>query len=195
MIVLLDADGPLFDFTRGYLDAFAFETGIRVEVEAVDRWAIHECPFFADGALRLGVSVSKLRARVEKHVERPGFARELPIQPGAREAVMGLHALGAEVWVVTSPWRSSKTWVHERTERLVSEFGIDDGQIVNVGKKHRVFGHVFVDDKPSNVSEWQAAWPKGAGVLFDLHHNRGVDTQARGGWEDVLNLVRLTKGA
>lgn len=185
-VVLLDADGPLFDFTRGYLDALNEVIPGRYKITMVDRWAIDQCAFFARAAKRAGLTVSQLKARVTELVVRPGFTESLRVQPGAKNAVAHLLEI-AEVYVVTAPWDSSPTWMHERMHAVHRHFRIPRAHVIQTAAKHVVHGDVFVDDKPSNVREWGGRWLDSAAILFDMHHNWGSDHDLRRGtWEDVI---------
>lgn len=188
--ILLDCDGPLADFTGAYLSAFCDETGRVATEELVDRWDIHECEFFVYAADQIGLDASALRRLVDAHVVRPGFCSSIKPRPEAQHAVFRLHEI-ADVYVVTSPWHSSVTWMHERLHWCVRHFGIAPGHVIQAGRKHLIRGDIFVDDKPSHVAEWQAAWPLSAALLFDLPHNRqsapfGV---VRAGWPTIVEVA------
>lgn len=193
MIVLLDCDGPLADFTSAYLNALHLVTGLKHAAEEVDRWAIHECEFFARAATLCGFENARaLKKVVDREVVRPGFCHSIPVQPGAKEAVKRLHATVAAVYVVTSPWDSSPTWEYERKIWLYEHFGIPRTRAIQTGDKTPVFGDLFLDDKPSHVQAWGRAWPDSHAVLFDMHHNRSEQTEApmlRGDWSLVHDLV------
>jgi 5'(3')-deoxyribonucleotidase len=187
-VVLLDCDGPLADFHGAYLRAFHEETDLVAPQEGIDRWAIHECTFFVDAAKRLGVEPLELRRRVDRHVLRPGFCDSIEPQPNARVIVKQLMEL-SDVFVVTSPWNSSVTWMHERHQWLVRKLAIPRGHIIQTGRKHLIRGDVFVDDKPSHVEEWAHQWPNGRAVLFDMPHNRSEGSSRRGSWPEVLDAL------
>lgn len=192
-IILLDCDGPLSGFTDAYLVALALETGCRHTHEEVDRWAIHECDFFGAAAKLAGFdSASALRRCVDERVTRPGFCEDIAVQPGAQEAVARLSEIG-EVFVVTSPWDSSPTWMYERLHWVAKHFPtIGRRRVIQTAQKHLIRGDVFVDDKLSHVAEWSEAWPNGTAVLFDMHHNRGETAGTkRGGWGHAITAAAM----
>jgi 5'(3')-deoxyribonucleotidase len=190
-ILLLDCDGPLSNFTKGYLQALFVETGARHTEAEVDRWSIADCDFFKQAARKLNVEHAVLKARVDRYVSMKGFCEDLEVQPGAREAVHRLSKI-ADIYVVTSPWDSSPTWMYERLHWIVKHFKIPRAHVIQSGTKHLVKGDVFVDDKPAHVERWQEAWPKGKGLLFDMHHNRAHDPQlGRGDWPEVERWTAL----
>lgn len=189
-VILLDCDGPLAAFGTAYLDALYEETGKRFTEADIDRWAIHECPWFAE----LSARDPGLKRRVDEWVSRPGFCAEIPVQDGALDAVARLAKLG-EVWVVTSPWSSSQTWMHERTKWVERHFPmIPKGHVIHASKKHLIYGNVFVDDKLSHVEEWVDHWRSvehydAHGFVYGMAHNG-----ATSGWSDVINHVRMWRG-
>lgn len=189
-VVLLDVDGPLCNFTQGYLDAFEYETGAKHTTSEVDRWSIADCDFFKKAACDLNIEHRALKAKVDAHVSDPGFCDELKVQPGAQQAVAALSDL-ADVYAVTSPWDSSPTWMYERHHWLVRHFKIPRARILHTQTKHLVRGHVFLDDKPSHVEAWAAAWPDAHALLFDMPHNRDAPKELRRAtWSDLIDIVR-----
>ncbi len=195
--LLLDVDGPLANFTRSYLDAFEDVTGRAITVEQVDRFAINECPFFSDAATDMAIPVAKLREMVESYVSLSGFCKDIPVQHGAPSAVARLSEV-ADVYALTSPWHSSRTWAYERTAWLWENFQIPAKRVVLTASKYLMRGDVLLDDRASHVEEWGKAWPDGDAVLFDMHHNKTEgEGLRRGGWADVIEAVerRSTKAA
>jgi 5'(3')-deoxyribonucleotidase len=187
--VLVDCDGPMANFTQGYLDAVHFLTGHIIEDAMVDRWHIHECPWFVD--LAGGHLHPKLKRDVEAIIEKEGFCQELQMTPHAREAIDVIREW-ADVYVVTSPWQSSKTWTYDRNKWLKRNFDIDPSHVIYTQKKHMVVGDIFVDDKPEHV----AAWIDGMiavdlygreGYVFAQSHNRHVTR--RDSWADVIDGI------
>lgn len=191
-IVLLDCDGPLADFSGSYLRALYQETCCAHGVHEIDQWSIHKCGFFIDAARKTGVDPSELRRRVDAHVLRPGWCSSLTPTRFSQICVDDLHEL-ADVYVVTSPWDSSVTWMHERLHWLNREFNVPRGNVIQAGKKHLVFGDVFVDDKPEHVEAWLEQWPNGRALLFDMPHNRNADPRLeRTNWlpGGIVDVVR-----
>jgi len=193
-IILLDCDGPLADFIGAYLRVVKELTGTTVSPEAVDRWHIHECAFIKNltaDARRWPDPWMTLRDRIENTIASEGFCSSIPVQPDAVHAVKRLSEIG-DVYVVTSPWDSSPTWMHERDQWLKKHFGLPRDRIIQTAGKYRVHGDILVDDKPGHVRAWQEAWPGSLGILFDMPNNRNESASglARGGWMFVLEAAR-----
>jgi len=187
--ILLDVDGPLALFTESYLDAYYRETGDVVDPDEIDRWSVHECPWFVDKALAMGITPHGLRERVDAHVKQPDFCSLIKPRAEAIPAVSYLREV-ADVYVVTSPWTSSPTWTYERTRWVERYFGISSSHIIHAATKHLVAGDVFVDDRPSHVTAWGEQWPNGFALLFDAPHNRDAAGLTRVDWDDVLEVAR-----
>ena len=185
-VVLLDCDGPLSQFTQSYLDAVRIETGVKIPVDAVDRWDIHKTAAFVEAATTAGLSPGDLKSRVIQRVCTVGFCDAIKPQPDAQAIVAMLEAQ-ADVYVVTSPWDSSPTWMFERLHWVHRHLGLPRSRVIQTGTKHLIRGDVFVDDKATHVREWGKAWPNAKAILFDMHHNKvDADDLKRGGWRDVI---------
>jgi len=196
-IILLGCDGPLAGFTKAYLNALWLETGARIDEEEVDLWAIHECAFFKRIAAERGLEDHhRLRKIVDAHVVMAGFCDGIAPQPGAQDAVRRLSELG-EVFVVTSPWDSSPTWMFERLHWVARHFPtIGRRRVIQTAQKHLIRGDVFVDDKLEHVETWSAAWPGSKAILFDMHHNRRDSAKEwRGGWGHAIDAAAALTGS
>ena len=180
MIVLCDVDGVIADLVKGVLDAIYDATGMRHDPEDVTQWDIKAA---------LGLSDTTWRT-VTRRIAEPGFAYHLDAYP---DAVAGVKAVAelAEVVFVTSPWLSSPTWAHDRTEWLVRHFGREQGRkVIHTAEKHHVRGDMLIDDKPETLKNWPGAWP----MLWECPHNRVVELVPMrvcrvSTWPEVLNVV------
>ena len=150
MRILLDCDGVLADFGKGF-SALAREHGI--DYTQQKGWDVFKGMKRAD------------RKRMERAVMQPGFCRSLPVIPGARDMVDGLRSDGHDVFCVTAFWFDHPTWTAERTTWLEAHMGIDRRHVVHTHAKALVAGDVFVDDKRAHVKAWSDAHPEGRAVL------------------------------
>lgn len=180
--VLLDVDGVLADFVSGYLALLAEHTGIVRAPADVTSFDI---------AASLGLSPEQA-ARMKRAIDdAPHFARHLAVCPGAQEGVARLRKV-AEVYVVTSPWNTNRTWTYDREQWLAEHFGIPHRRVVHTSAKHLVRGDVLVDDKTSTLREWQAAHRAGLAVQWVTLHNRHDswnDTHTAD-WDALCEIVR-----
>lgn len=169
--VLVDTDEVLADFKSAYLelvheymDRFG-KHGARFNREQITEYRIEDSPFF----LELKKDWPMLPVWVNEQItRREGFCWGIKPFAGARESLDELQKI-AHVYIVTSPWHESKTWMHERVAWLDHHMGMPHKRIVQTNDKSVVHGHFMIDDKPENL----LTWTHGMGLLWDQAHNRG----------------------
>lgn len=142
--VLLDCDGVLADFIGRALKTVAYHTGRTHKPADVTE-------FDFCGALRL--HPDEVRAVKRTISDDEGWWSSLEVLPGAIDGVRALREV-AHVFVVTSPWNSCKTWLHERESWLKRHFDIPHSMVLAGSAKHLVSGDVFVDDKTATLVAW-----------------------------------------
>lgn len=185
MRILLDCDGVLADFGKGFA-ALAREQGI--DYTQPEGWDV-----FA------GLSRGE-RKCLERAVLQPGFCRSLPVAPWAWEMVDGLRSDGHEVYCVTAFWFDHPTWTAERTAWLEANMGIDRRRVVHTHAKALVDGDVFVDDKLAHVKAWADAHPEGRAVLATWCGDVWMSDEDRDWWNtagsplELLERVRASDG-
>jgi 5'-nucleotidase len=159
--VLLDCDGLLSDFTSAALEVVAKVAGKRYVPADVVRFD------FCDA---LGLSKASRRAVMDAIAHARGFVADMQPLPGAIEGVQALRELG-DVYVVTSPWAGSPTWMAERTAWLAHHFQSNADHVAHMSAKHLVDGDLFVDDRSDHVRAWLAERPDRCGVFWGTRHN------------------------
>jgi 5'-nucleotidase len=183
--VLLDCDGVLADFIGPVLDLVYLVTDRRHTHEQVDRFDFAAC---------LDLSPDEKRAVRDVISGTEGWWRSLPVLPRAQDGVRRLREV-ADVYVVTSPWNSCKTWLYEREAWLKEHFGIPHSHVLAGSAKHLVDGNMLVDDRTETLTRWRdchqynvdgsiVALP----VLWETPHNRldGWDGTSTRSWDDVI---------
>lgn len=208
LTVLIDCDGVLADFQSQYLRTIEEITGERFATDVIDKWDITTCQFFVEAderhrarqvAANTTGDTMKIRALknlVESRIEnQEGWCANIPPYAAALRALPEIMAKH-DVYVVTSPWHSSKTWMHERTHWLNGHFGISPKRVIHAGCKKHVKGDVFIDDKPEHVLEWadNQAYHGPRALLFTQPYNRHVrkypsNMHRAYTWEDVLGHI------
>jgi 5'(3')-deoxyribonucleotidase len=127
-----------------------------------------------------------------KRFGREGFVHgQLKPYPGAVDGVKRLQEV-ADVYVVTSPVFSSKTWAHERNAWLYQNFGIQVKHIVHTSAKYLFYGNMLVDDKTDNVVRWQEEHPAGIGVLWSHSFNAQDACKVKmrtNSWDELYSRV------
>ncbi len=145
--VLFDCDGVIVDYIDTYLKVAA-KFGIKRKIEEITQW---------DCEKSLGLS-ERENFMINQAMQGPGVAREMRPYP---EAVDWVHKIAriADVYFVTSPYRGSPTWVHDRSEWLVRYFSDLGEKVIHTKHKELVVGDVFVDDKFEHVEKWEVHNP------------------------------------
>ncbi len=183
-IILIDADGVLFDFVTPALAAVARLGGPRVHHDKLDRYDIASL-----------VPETRL-SDYYRAVTAENFCKALKPYPGALELVERLRAVGRVV-CVTSPMRDGRTWQHERREALQRHYDFYIPDVISCTSKELIYGDVFIDDHPDHVMKWLSAHEDhgGQGHLLDRPWNRGpkydgLHRQVRAkSLESIVNLL------
>lgn len=187
--ILLDCDGVLADFSLGVCEVVKTITGRDFKPDNITEWDFCK-------ALKLAPDEAR---DVRRALSMSGHVwPNLKPFPAAQEAVKCLYKV-ANVYVITSPWNSCKTWLHEREAWLDLHFDIPHTRVIATSAKHLVSGDIFVDDKPGNVEAWHHAqgWTDDHGgesraVLWDAPYNREaeIDGAIRAtSWAQIEELV------
>lgn len=162
--VLLDVDGVAGDFHLAGRRVIEEVTGRPAPAELATKWNVEKCYEMTPAE----------EAKVVRRFASSGFCSNIPPFPDAIDGVRALREI-ADVYVVTAPFEVSPTWRNERDQWLARHFGFRAAtQVIHTESKFLVKGDVFVDDKPLNVIEWQAAHPSGHGFLWRQPYN-GAD--------------------
>lgn len=179
--ILLDVDGVLADF-HAATNAFLASAG---------------GPHLPSNSWTLRDSLSsEQRVQWEPFMEKkwrePGFCSGIPMFPGSLEAVNRLRDI-AEVIFVTAPLGESAHWMWERQVWLEEHLNADNRSVVLTHAKWVCQGDVLVDDKLSNLIEWQHHNPQGTAVLWDHGYawNEPVPSTIvrTKSWDDVVSLL------
>merc|ERR1712048_439663 len=168
-IVLVDMDGCLVDWDRGFLNAWNGRT-------PVDRrhYEIEKC-----------VPADKYQEAVALF-ESEGFFRGLPEMCGGVSALNRLITSGFEVMICTSPVANSRYCAQEKWEWVREHLG--DAwlkRLILACDKTTVRGDFLIDDKPSITGSQQPLWTQ---ILFDAPYNKLVELGCRRRlhrWDDV----------
>lgn len=176
--VILDCDGVIVDFVKGYLNLLNKHGGTSYVHTDISDWDIVGC-------LKIPASVSD-KADAEVTYD---FCRNLSPIAGAVEGVRELMK-HADVLFLTSPWSAARGWHTAREEWLYDHLKVKPRQVMHGSAKDWVTADVFVDDKASTVEAWQKAHPRSLSILWDQPWGRHSAHPLRtNSWEALLRLA------
>ena len=177
MWILLDQDGVLADFEKGFHDAWSARLGETYPALPLDqRRSFYVRDDYPD----------IYRKDVEAIYTAPGFFRDLPAIPGAVSAVKALLEHGHDVRICTSPLNQYRYCLAEKYEWVEQHLGSDFVHRMIVTKdKTVVYGDVLVDDKPDIAGTRQPDWQH---IIFDQPYNRHA-SGPRMTWENWKTIL------
>jgi 5'(3')-deoxyribonucleotidase len=172
MIIQLDCDGVIVDFTGGCLKVMR-GMGFHFTHADVQEWDIS------------ALLHEEQRPEFWRRVKLEGFCYALEPIPGAIEAVGKLRTEGHEVRFLTSAMPGADAWKAERMDWLKTHLGgwkrgfarwsscwPHTDYITFAHDKAAHPGDILIDDKPEHVSAWLATGRPA--ILVDQPYNRGA---------------------
>lgn len=179
MIVLVDQDGPLADFEKGFLDEWRSRFPNDFFVPIHERKTFYVRDDYP----------SELRNKVESIYFSPGFYLNLPPVAGSIEGLRALVELGHDVRICTSPLSQYENCVLEKYQWVEKYLGRDFTKRIVLSKdKTIVRGRFLIDDKPVVEGGETAEWEH---ILYDCPYNQEVKNKKRltwANWREVLGL-------
>ena len=177
MLVLVDMDGVIADFHRGFVDEWQKRHPQKpyVPLEMVTDFYLKNVYPKEDHSL------------VDALYRLPNFYRSLPEIPGAKESV-GDIARRHDVFICTTPvLPEHKHCVEEKYAWVEDHYGAEWlGRLILTKDKTVVRGRFLIDDKPEIKGVAKPEWEQ---VLYDQPYNRNVQGKRRmtwANWRDVL---------
>jgi len=171
-IVLVDMDGCLVDWDRGFAQAW----GGRSPIDRRLSYSMEECV----------PAAMKAEATALFHSE--GFFLGLPPMAGGVAAMRRLAAMGYRVFLCTSPVLSSVNCAGEKFEWVRAHLGAEwVRQIILTSDKTAVRGDVLIDDKPNITGAHYPVWQQ---LMFNAPYNTSLEGRARlDSWEGVVDAI------
>lgn len=173
MVIFVDQDNVLNDFTTGfilYLNEL-YGLDIKLEKENCKKYSILE-------------NINNIGPEViyEPVFNAEGFWYFLKPLEGSIE-VMELLCKKHEVYIVTSPWKSSPICIPEKiawTKKHLPFFDIDN--IIFCNNKSLLHGDVIIDDAPHYIKNNNCKKT----IIYDYPYNRDIASDCRvNSWEDI----------
>lgn len=182
-ILLIDVDDVTAQFRRKFVDMANNILGTEISFES----SLH-CY-----EIEKGMNLTKAQnSKVWVEVNKKGFASSLDLMPGAGDAVENLSKK-YEVMFLTSPLKSSDTWVSDRRRWMRKHFGrVLEDSIITTKSKFAVDGDYFIDDRPEMINKWTSERLRRCGshstpkpMLYAWPYNEGTPAPRFRSWEDI----------
>lgn len=178
-IILVDMDGVLADFDRGFIKAWKKNFPNHPQVPIKKRKAFRLVDTYPDG----------LEKEIRGIISSPGFFKNLKLIPGGKEALKKMQDLGHEVLICTSPISMYENCVLEKYHWVAKNLGFEwTKKVIMTKDKTLVLGDFLIDDKPEHTGLRKPSWKH---VLFDTPYNKHVKTKLRitwQTWEKILDI-------
>ncbi len=179
MIILVDQDGPLASFEKGFLENWRAQFPEEPHIPLEQRTTFYPRDQYPE----------HLREKVESIYFAKGFYLGLPPTTGAVEAMHELVASGHEIMICTSPLGRYENCVLEKYQWVERHLGKDFiNRIVLTRDKTLVRGDLLVDDKPEVTGILKPSWEH---VVFDYPFNRHVTGKKRMNWSNWRTVLGL----
>jgi len=155
-IILLDMDGVLVDWDRGFFKAW----GGRTPIDRTQSYSMEACV------------PEDRRAEALELYHAEGFFLGLPPMEGAVEAVRTMAARGFRLLLCTAPVLTSRHCAGEKFEWVRKHLGEEwVGRIVLTTDKTAVRGDILIDDKPKITGSQMPSWRQ---LVFTAPYNRDM---------------------
>ncbi|MBO0936153.1 5'(3')-deoxyribonucleotidase [Fibrella sp. HMF5335] len=124
------------------------------------------------------------RNAVYRQIHEPGFFADIPVMPGAQEAIVHLQER-YNVFVATAAMEFPNSF-RDKYDWLAEHFPtIHWKNYIFLGDKSILGANFLIDDMPYNLHTFT-----GKGLLFDALHNRDETAYTRvRNWTEVLGLL------
>lgn len=149
MLILVDMDGVITDFTGAVCREHNKETGEDLKPEDITGWELKD----------FGIK--------DETWQKPKFFRALDPYAGAIETLWKMQILGHKLWIVTNAMnveyieKEKAEWVRENIPFVRG--------IVFTDKKHELLGDILIDDCPEYLEKYP-----GTTVKINHPYNKGV---------------------
>lgn len=183
MLVLVDQDGVLADFDRGFNVAWHAKYPDRDVVDLALRRNFHLRDDYPE----------YYRAEIKDLQASPGFILGLPPVPRALEAVRAMLDAGHDVRICTAPLSRFTHCVPEKFQWVEDHLGPEwVARIVLTKDKTLVRGDVLIDDKPEVTGGLVPTWEH---LVFEAPYNTAAGGRRVnwGNWQEVLAQIELER--
>lgn len=186
MIVLLDMDGVMCNFERGFWDMWLYLYGNEPDCPTPESIGPRNT-FYVDDQLPDG-----WKSRGDRMIHGQGFFESLPEIEGAVESAKLIMEKGHDLFFCTKPVHT-KWCLIEKHNWISSKFAPDmTRRLMIVKDKTLIRADVLVDDHP-NPTEKGLMFPTWEHVVYDQPYNQGHSGR-RITWKEFLDEPEILLG-
>ena len=178
-VVLVDMDGCLVDWDRGFLEAWDGRSPVNRSIS-----------YHMENCVPL-----EYRDEARRVFHGEGFFRDLPEMEGGITALNEMVETGYRVFICTSPLNRSRYCAQEKIEWVREHLGeVWLQRIIMASDKTKIRGDVLIDDKPmsSNKISAGASWKQ---LVFDAPYNSKENAARLTKWRDWRVALEHLRGA
>lgn len=114
---------------------------------------ITEWNFFSEGST-CTILTQEQQNFVRHLLNEPGFCRDLKLMPHAEEVLSQLSKSGCKITWLTAPWKTSPTWIQDRTDMIMEKLSHISTDIIFSWNKEETPGDLLIDDNPEFLLKW-----------------------------------------
>ncbi len=179
MIILIDQDGPLADFEKGFLEKWRAQFPHEFFIPLHQRKNFYVRDDYPEN----------LRDKVKDLYGAPGFFLGLQPVEGSVEAVKTMYKLGYDVRICSSPLSRYENCVLEKYQWVEEYLGRDFTKRMIFSKDKAIIrGHFLIDDKPVIKGAEEAEWEH---VIYDSPYNRDIRKNRRITWNNWRSVIGI----
>lgn len=175
MIILVDQDDVLTDF-RTAIEKEITKRGIDIIPKNQLKVFAYEDNY-----------PPELRDEIKSIFYQPGFHMDLPIIPGAKEALEQMTLTGHEVRICTSPLSVYENCILEKYQWVDRNLGHEwTKRLIPCRDKTLVRGNLLIDDKIDITGLLPPTWEH---VLYAQPYNAGIEGKRRIDWNNWREIL------
>lgn len=177
MRILIDMDGVLADFEKGFLDSYRRTHPDKPFIPLTDRTSFYIRDQYPQ----------EVRDLVEGVYTTSGFYRTLPLVGGSVNALHEMVLRGHNVNVCTAPLFSNPTCLQDKFDWMLEHFGKDlTKKMIITEDKTIINANILIDDRPEINGVQSPSWEH---VLYSQPYNLGTKSKKRLTWADWKSII------
>lgn len=178
--ILFDVDGVVADFLTPTLKYVNNLLQANYGPDDIKQWNMFES-LKSDGI--------DVETECFKYYSQDGFALNLLPYKESIEPVKHINKI-ANLYFVTTPVQTSRTWCYDRVVWLKQHFGVTDEQVLFAHNKSIVTGDLFIDDKIEHVKAWAQVNKFKPAILWKQPYNKNENHDLIiDDWKFIVNKI------